>query len=92
VYPARQVQIELLAAEPELARHAEQVVDATAVVAVEDVFAPHGMQSAEPVAFFQLPAPQGVHAVPPAPVYPARQVQIELFAAEKVLFGHAVQV
>ena len=50
------------------------------------------MQVTDPVADFHLPAPQGVHAVPSAPVYPARQVHIELFADEKVLFGHTTQV
>jgi hypothetical protein len=42
-----------------------------------------------------VPAPQGVHVVPSAPLYPARQVQFvreELLAFERVLFGHAVQV
>jgi hypothetical protein len=50
------------------------------------------VQAAEPVADFEVPAPQGVHAVPSAPVYPARQVQKALFAFEKVLFGHVVQL
>jgi hypothetical protein len=92
VYPARQVQIKLLSADNELARHGEQVSNAIAVVAVEKVFTAHGVQSAEPVADFHVPTPQGVHAAPSAPVYPARQVQIELFTVEMVLFGHIEQV
>jgi hypothetical protein len=38
-----------------------------------------------------VPASQGVHSVPSAPVYPAMHVQIELPSAENVLFGHTVQ-
>jgi hypothetical protein len=49
------------------------------------------VQATEPVAVLYVPTPQGVHATPSAPVYPVRQVQIGLFAFEKVLFGHAVQ-
>jgi hypothetical protein len=76
VYPARQVQIELPSAEKVLFGHGEQVFNAVAATAVEEVFARHDMQAAEPVAFFHLPAPQGVQATLPSPVYPARQVQI----------------
>jgi hypothetical protein len=56
------------------------------------VFTPHEVHTAEPVTDFHLPTPQGVHAKPSAPVYPAMQVHIELFTYENVLFGHAVQV
>jgi hypothetical protein len=49
------------------------------------------MQAVEPVADFQVPASQAVHAVPSAPVYRARHVQIELFSIENVLAGHTVQ-
>jgi hypothetical protein len=76
VYPATQVQIELPSAEKVLFGHGEQVFNAVAATAVEEVFAPHDVQATEPVAFFHLPAPQGVQATLPSPVYPARQVQI----------------
>jgi hypothetical protein len=94
-YPARQVQdvfVVLPTAEKVLAGHGEQVSNIVAVVVVTvKVFAAHGVHVAEPLADFQVPTPQGVHAVPSAPVYPARQVQKALFAFEKVLFGHVVQ-
>jgi hypothetical protein len=54
--------------------------------------APQGMHIPTPVVVLYAPVSQGVHATPSdGALYPARQVQIELFAAEKVLVGHAVQ-
>jgi hypothetical protein len=94
VYPARQVQdvtSVLFAAENVLLGHAVQF----AAAVDEKVFISQDMQATEPVAFLYVPAPQGLHAVPSAPVYPARQVQDAsrgLLAFEKVLFGHAVQL
>jgi hypothetical protein len=95
VYPARQVQIELPTDDEEFLEHGEQVLTSKAASSLEKEFAPHDMQAAEPVADFHVPAPQGVHAEPSGPVYPARQVQDAssrgLSGAETVLFGHAVQ-
>ena len=97
LYPARQVQdvSRLLdAAENVLSGHGEQEVDATAATSVEYVDALHDVHATEPVADFHLPAAQGVHAVPSAPVYPARQVHdvsIALFDAAHEFVGHAEQ-
>jgi hypothetical protein len=88
VYPARQVQLELFAAENVLFGHAVQLV----ATADDDVFTPQAVHVALPVTFLYVPATQAVHTVPSVPVYPARQVQIELFADEPVVFGHAVQL
>jgi hypothetical protein len=91
VYRARHLQDVrrvLLAAETVLFGHAVQFTAA----ADEYVFASHGVHVPTPVAVFAAPAPQGVHATPSdEALYPARQVQIELPSAEKVLVGHAVQ-
>jgi hypothetical protein len=90
VYPARQVQIELLTVDMVLFGHIEQV----AAAADEYVFASHGLQSIEPITFLYVPAPQGVHSVPSAPVYPAWQVQFvrrRLPTADKVLVGQIEQ-
>jgi hypothetical protein len=89
-----QVHKALLAAEEVNAGHAVQVVDTIDVSAVEYVLLPQAMQAAEPGADFHLPAPQGVHATPLSPVYPARQVHDVsrgLLAAEAVLAGQSVQ-
>jgi hypothetical protein len=86
------VLIVLPTAEKVLAGHGEQVSNVAAVVATEKVFAAHGMHVAAPVADLQVPAPQGLHATPSAREYPAKQVHQALFASEKVLFGHAVQL
>jgi hypothetical protein len=97
-YPAIQVQDTsrgLPTADLVLFGHIVQLVDAVAVRAVEYVFTPHEVHTAEPVTDFHLPAPQGVHAVPSTPVYPARQVQFVsrgLPIADKVLFGHKEHV
>jgi hypothetical protein len=69
------------------AMHSVQMLTPAALYVPAEQF----VQAEEPVADFQVPAPQGVHAVPSAPVYPARQVQIELSSIEKVLSGHTVQ-
>ena len=45
----------------------------------------------EPLAALIVPTEQGAHAVPSGPVYPAGQVQIELFATEEEFEGHEVQ-
>ena len=68
-----------------------QAVHVPTPVVFLDVPAGHDVHSTEPVVFFHVPIEQGVHAVPSSPVYPPRQVQIELFAYEKVLVGHSVQ-
>jgi hypothetical protein len=52
---------------------------------------PQGVQDAEPVVNLNFPTSQAVHAAPSAPVYPATQVHIELFALENVLGGHGEQ-
>ena len=97
LYPARQVQdvSRLLdAAEKVLSGHGEQEVDATAATSVEYVDALHDVHATEPVADFHSPAAQGVHAVPSAPVYPARQVHdvsTSLLNADQVLFGQVEQ-
>lgn len=52
---------------------------------------PQDVQDTEPVVDLNFPTSQAVHAVPSAPVYPATQVHIELFAIEKVLCGHGEQ-
>jgi predicted metal-dependent phosphoesterase TrpH len=52
------------------------------------------VQAAEPLAVLYVPAAQGVHATPLAPVYPALQVQDVsrvLLAIEAVLAGHVEQ-
>jgi hypothetical protein len=61
----------------------------------EYVSTPHAVQATEPVMVLYAPTPQGVHAVPSEPVYPAWHVQDvsrELPAADTVLLGHEVQV
>ena len=46
------------------------------------------MQNQEPVDALNVPASQGVHSSPSAPVYPGRQVQIELPTGEKEFVRH----
>jgi hypothetical protein len=92
-YPARQVQDVrrgLLADEKVLSGHIVQL----ASPANEYVFTPHGMHVPTPVAVLYVPAPQGVHDKPSAPVYPAMHIQDVsrgLPTSEKVLFGHVLQ-
>ena len=82
LYPARQVHVELLSAEKVLFGHVVQFVDASD----EEVFIPQDMHIPVPVVALYEPAPQGVHASPlDEAMYPARQVQLELFASEKEL-------
>jgi hypothetical protein len=94
VYPAMQVQDVsrgLLAADKVLFGHAVQ--DSVALRADEYVSTSQGVHVPTPVVFLYVPALQGVQTTPSnEAMYPARQVQIELFASENVLFGQAIQL
>ena len=92
VYPALQLHIELPPVEKVLAGHPRQVLTDVAVSALEYVFALHEVHAVDPLLDFHLPPPQGVQTVMPAPVYPARQVQIRLPADENELLGHGEHV
>jgi hypothetical protein len=98
MYPALQVHDvdrELPSAETFVAGHNKQTLDEVAATAVEYVSVLHGVQAAEPVALFHVPATHGVHMLPSGPVYPARHVQDvskSLPADEEVFNGHAVQI
>jgi hypothetical protein len=57
-----------------------------------NVPAGHAEQDADPATFLKVPATQAVHAVPSAPVDPAKQVQFEsdvLPVGDCVFAGHA---
>jgi hypothetical protein len=77
--------------ETELAGHQVQL----AAAANEYLLRPQAVHVPVPVAVLYVPALQGVHAVPSAPVYPARHLQFVssvLLAAEEVKAGHAAHV
>jgi hypothetical protein len=79
----------LLADENVLSGHIVQLAASTD----EYVFTPQGVHIPTPVVALCDPVSHGVHAAPSdEALNPARQVHIELSAAEKVLFGHTVQL
>ena len=62
----------------------------TVLPAVDIVFVGHNEHVELPTTFLYVPAAHAVHVVSPDPVYPARQVQMELPMDEKVLRGQSV--
>jgi hypothetical protein len=59
-----------------------------------DMSAGHALHAADPVAALYVPAAQGTHVLPSAPVYPASQMQLvrdPLPAAAREFSGHKLQ-
>jgi hypothetical protein len=70
--------------------------DALSAAAADDIRAGHALHAADPLASVYVPAAQGTHVLPSAPVYPASQVQPVIdplpatareFAGHKLQFG-----